>query len=137
MGQLIRASIEKLQLEVGILDPVLSLPFPEYGAWVTKGWITTVWEFCSASGLVLRWDSEVRLLPSREHDSSIMQFCLEITQNKERLIRLNRVRCYLQVITVADIVTGNGFLIRKCSLEGRRDKLRKSCNSCPEEHPSA
>ena len=49
---------------------------------------------------------------------------------------LNRVRIYLQVISMADIVTGRGDEIRKLAMLGERDLNRKSIWEWPKECPS-
>ena len=42
-GQLIMTSLEKIQLESGELEPVLTLPYLPYKSIITKSWIVCLW----------------------------------------------------------------------------------------------
>ena len=118
-GNLIRASLEQLQLEIGELEPVLSLPYHRFHHLATDTWITQVWRFCSENSIRLEWDNAVIPPRSREWDRGIMDMCRAsgITSPLQQL-SINRVRCYLQVITMADIVSANGRRIRQDVLDG-------------------
>jgi len=44
-GQLIRASMEQLKLEIGYNGPTLSLPYADFAGLATKSWLQQTWQF--------------------------------------------------------------------------------------------
>ena len=135
-GKLLRISLEQMQLEVGELESVLSLPYKRFHHLATDVWIKHVWRFCSESGVKLVWNTAVLPLPLREWDSAIMAKCRAVgIRCPKQQRRINRVRCSLQVITLADITTADGRSIRQDVREGRQ-WTRRSKYQWGKEQPS-
>ena len=135
-GNLIRQSFEQMHLEVGELQSVWTLPFKRFGFLATDSWTKGVWQFCSSSKVKLQWRDCVLPSPLREGDKGILQMCRENGISSETTLRIiNRVRCHLQVITLADISVGDGRRIREDMLDGRRGQWQ-SHYEFGEEYPS-
>lgn len=135
-GHLLRASLEHLQLEIGIGTPVLLSNFESFGYLATHSWLKSLWEFL--------WTHKIRLevtgpLPHlcREHDQFIMEALTSCQSlSKEDIASANRCRLHLHLIVFSDFTTGGGNSVLDNVLHGRRDPLRTSQLEWPEERPS-
>jgi hypothetical protein len=52
-GQLLRVTMEEIQLSTGLSRSFLSFPFAVYGLLSTRSWIKSTWQFLSASAIVV------------------------------------------------------------------------------------
>jgi hypothetical protein len=52
-GPLIRASLEQLQLEIGIPDPILQSSHEIYGCLTTPCWLSHIWEYSHSKGITM------------------------------------------------------------------------------------
>jgi hypothetical protein len=52
-GQLLRTSMEEMQLETGVSQSFLSYSFDAYGYMATRSWIASTWKFLSDSDITL------------------------------------------------------------------------------------
>jgi hypothetical protein len=50
-GQLLRTTLDELQLETGLSQSVLSCSFKDHGCLATLSWIRATWQFLSGSGI--------------------------------------------------------------------------------------
>ena len=116
-GQLFRLSLEQLQLETGIPRAAMRLPFKIFKPMVTPCLLTQLWEFLSQHDMRLETEPTTALT-SRRGDSYIIERFIQAGFSGQELGRLNRCRLYLQVLTVADITTGDGKRIRRECLTG-------------------
>jgi hypothetical protein len=67
-GQLIRASVEQLKLELGCNGPTLSLPYEDFAKLATNCWIRQTWQFMDAHQ-IRNEDTSPDFLLSRANDS--------------------------------------------------------------------
>lgn len=58
-GQLMEASLEQVQLEVGIRIPLLEAPFEDYGMLCTNCWFKQLWDFVLTHDIVVESDDYV------------------------------------------------------------------------------
>ena len=120
-GKLFTTAIEQHQLAIGQLTPLFTLPYDRFYHLTDSSWITNTWQFVSEFGIELKNDDMPQLSLTREGDRSIMSTLTEVCKlSRKDQISVNRVRCFLQVITIADIATGCGTKIRKCYMMGTR-----------------
>jgi len=112
-GKLLQHNIEQHQLELGLLQPMFSLSYDTYSHLTTKSWLTELWEFINHARLSVSCSELLLPHPQRQRDRSIMDIWLHDHNFSQSIQQaLNRVRCYLQVMTVADLLTGDGKHIR-------------------------
>ena len=125
LGQQIRMCLETMQMEAGVKRLILNYNFNKFSELVTPGWMTHMWHFTSGNGYSFQgWDNDLE--PQRKNDKFIMEEIMKKGYSKKKLIRLNKCRLYLQVITLADISNGDGDKIAKNFLDGKRDPSRRS-----------
>ena len=120
-GQLIDATIEQHLLAVGRITPLFSLPYDKLHHLTSPSWITCVWQFIGKQNIQLEFKDTPSMRYLRENDTTIME-ALKDTCNMSSHdeIAVNRVRCYLQVITIADIGTGCGKYIHHTYLQAKK-----------------
>jgi hypothetical protein len=142
-GQLLRASFEQMQLEIGTSEPFLSLPFHTYGGLATHCWISHLWEYLSENGITLQpgaspiqlqhahntWTTEPThqgLVPSTDSDIFIMNLFVQHGYKTDDLFALNVCRMYLHAVTFSDLVTADGLFLTNSAWNGKRDGTRSS-----------
>ena len=120
-GKLLTAMIEQHQLAIGCMDNIFMMNYERYKHLTENTWITNTWKFVSEYGIQLKCDDNISLAFPRKNDRTIMSeiMKLECMSIKEE-IAFNKVRCYLQVLTISDIATGCGTKIQQNILEGKK-----------------
>ncbi len=122
-GQLIRASVQQLQLELGLPGGIFTQPFKLYHNLATDCWIKHTWQFLSTNDMSI--DTPGPDLPlRRRHDRFLLPSFYASGFRGAELQSLNRCRVYLQVTTLADIADGAGTSITKSAWDGHLDMLR-------------
>ena len=135
-GNLFTTSLEHHQLEIGSFTSIFDLDYSKYHFLTSPTWITCLWQFVSEHDINLSPTSPKRPQPLREHDQAIMDTLLQnYDLPKKTLQSINRVRCHLQVFSVADIATGDGLKIRNQFLIGSAE-INESTWEWPLEQPS-
>ena len=124
-SKFISFSLQALQLEVGVVEDILTTDYSIWGLLATPSWIKDLWEF--AHRYKIRLQAPYRILPKyiRIGDKGLMEEFYRIGYRETNLVRLNRVRNYLQVIYMSDITEGNGRKIRSCTFTSRKDVDKK------------
>ena len=107
-GKLLRVMLELSQLEVGIGRQLFSLDYSKFQCLVTDGWIKHLWQFVSDHHICLINRLIELPLPQRSGDVFLMEEFVEQGYTKSELMILNRCRIFLQVMTLADVMTGSG-----------------------------
>ena len=109
-ADLLRSSIESLQIETGIQDNPLNSNFHIWKDTITPCWMTSTWEFMSQYKITVELDLETIPL-RRENDHYIMEQFIAAGATKSQLKVLNRCRLFLKVISWADICDASGQTI--------------------------
>ncbi len=106
-GQLILSLLGHLQLYIGSLTPVLTLPFSRYQRVIEPTWITSLWPFTSESHITV--DVEHQWLPSLAHvgDLAIMDLVHTMNFMPIQCNSIYQCRIYLQVLLLLDITTAD------------------------------
>jgi hypothetical protein len=130
-GKLIRSLVEEAVVMVGLGCSVFSINFEEFGALLKPGWVKTLWRFCWEYDIKVEdWVPQQKLL--RKNDEFIMSAVRKQINPKDSssLVSVNRCRRYLRVVTLSEITQGNGKMVRREALDGRRNPLceRLGCN---------
>jgi hypothetical protein len=124
-GDLLRANMEQLRLEVGLGGSLGDWSYSRYGTLATNCWIQTLWNFCSNNEVAIH-DNCPHLETARSNDRYLNQLFVTFGYSGDTLVRLNECRMWLKTITVADITTADGRKITTNSWNGIRDNQR--CN---------
>ena len=118
-GKLLLTLYEQHQLEIGIFTPSFMLPYATYSKSTPVSWLVEIWEFTHRHKVELKDSDPVLPRTLREYDCSLINiFINEKDLSTQVVIALNRVCCYLQVLSLADIAIGDGCIISWRFLHG-------------------
>jgi hypothetical protein len=110
-AKLLGISLSYLQLVVGVCSSVLTLHYHSYSTWIDSYWLTSFWRFLCKSQITLELSNQWIPSLARIGDMALMEHFVKAGYPAAQLTQLNRCRLYLQVITLADIVSADGSLI--------------------------
>jgi hypothetical protein len=118
-GELMRAAMEQLCLEIGLGGVLREWSYPSYGQNATSCWLQTVWKFCSQHDLFIH-DKCPQLQRARQNDHFLMDVFLAHGYTGNNLKMLNNCRMWLKTITTADVTTADGKYLTLDSWNGKR-----------------
>jgi hypothetical protein len=148
-GQLMRTSLEQLQLELGIPEPVFESSFTTFGVLSTPCWLSHIWEYCDSKGITLvahlpdaslqaadPWKPlhSQTLSKQTTDDKFLMKLFSSHDYQGETLFALNVCRMYLNATTISDITTADGLFITTNAWTGHRDENKRSPYTWPRSH---
>ena len=84
----------------------------------------------------LHWHKQHRLKCARINETPIIKIFKENGFSSNDLVRLNRVRCFLKVFSLADITTGDGRQINTHCTQALPDPHHHSNLEWQKEHPT-
>jgi len=113
-SQWLMLNLEQAQLEVGIRVPLLEPSYEQYGFLCTNCWIKVLWWFISTYEI---WLMDRKFQPPSlqcKGDEFIMERLVMLERfNEAALLCINWCRIKLQVLTMADIIAGNGIHLQR------------------------
>ena len=136
LGQKFRASLECMQLEVGVNVNPLTVSYAIYGELATFSWYKSLWERLWHYGFTVHLDYPIIPLP-RERDALIVDLFLAAGCLGAELRSLNRVRIKLQMLFLSDIVAANGRQLNQQHLIPTTATLNNSDYDFAREEPTA
>jgi hypothetical protein len=117
-GHFIRSSIENLHLELGFASFSFALDVHLIKTLVlTESWIVETLKFMSQHNISINLGFPEFPL-RRQHDSFLMTALYHSTIPRTQWKSFNKCRIFLQVLSLADICTGNGTSIRSSCFKG-------------------
>ena len=128
-GQLMRTTLQQLLLEIGVGGNIFRRDHNEWKFITTKSWISMCWKFASENRLCI--SGPLKLITRRENDAFLMEHFWTKGITGKQLISVNRVRQYLQVLTISDIASPEGGHIMEDYLEGQAPKHQQSWHDWP------
>ena len=134
-GRFMRQSYFLLYVELGLSFQPLHESFQQYGYLATHSWMEMLWEKLSMFGLHTVVADVCRTFP-REGDQFIMQVLIKAGYKGDSLQRLNRVRIYLQVLFMSDVLIALGCKICPNALSRRPIEEKQSTMRWPIKHPT-
>jgi len=116
-AQLLTTSVEALHLELGC--PTSLMPVAIMECCAMDSWLTSLWETCNKWNIATRGIAP-ELTRAQVCDQFIVQaFAWNKNISEEQLRVLNKCRCFLEALTLADIVTVCGPTVEPEALEGK------------------
>ena len=112
LGLYLRASLENLQLELGVSSCPLEYDYEKWGSLATNSWVKALWERIHRYKIKIDIDYESLPMP-RERDECIMERFMREKVPEKELVAINRVRKQQQALFLSDIVTANGQTIER------------------------
>jgi len=110
LGVYLTATLENLQLELGVTGCPLTYDYSIWEHLATDSWIKSVWERIFHFGIDLQLGYTVLAMP-RVNDESIMETCVDEGIRGAELISINRARKRQEALFMSDIVTADGTKI--------------------------
>jgi len=112
LGDAYRSSLEQLQLEIGVSEPVLETSFARYGHLATDCLLKSIWEFSWKHQIEIRGTETPLPMLQRESDGFLMELITtEPSMSRRELLGFNRCRLHMETMTLADVTTGDGKAI--------------------------
>lgn len=115
-----------LQLLVGSETLFFNLQYPKYAKWIEQSWLTLIWQCVSRAKFSLKIKRTWTPSLQKVNDIIIMEYFISLKYKAKDLQTLNRCWFYLQTITLADLVSADGWTIIPATLNGYRLLDRKS-----------
>ena len=130
--------MEQLQLEIGINAPVLEASFTQYGFLSMNIWIKSLWQFVLEEGIIL-CDKDPAVPPLQcNNDEFIMEWLLRVCNwSQGDIIKFNHCCIRMQVLTLADIIHGDGISLQQCMKSPNDGKIGESKYDWARESPSS
>ena len=129
-GQLMRASIQALTLEVGLPGNLFQHNPAPFSSVATHCWVFHIWKELYSHDLLLQTDLP-SLQPQRKNDVFLTQHFLAQGYDGPALAALNRCRLFLQVTTLSDCSTTCGSFLLDNILNGEINSLAPQRYSWP------
>ena len=79
-GKVILLYLEQMQVEVGLVIPMVSLNYGKYGGLVTKGWISMIWERIWREGVKLLLRTPT-IMPNQSDEDIFIRYLITNTGN--------------------------------------------------------
>ena len=130
LGQMLRLCEETTKLELGLPGNLYTTPYTHSHFIVTPSWIKHLWHFTSTYHIHLQ-DHSPKFPTSTNTDTFIMEIFFASNLHKRELIALNKCRKFLKVLTIGDIITGDGTQIIKSIKYGQPSSTATSTMQWP------
>ena len=104
-----KVSLEYVILELGVSFQPFQLSYKKYSKRLTDCWLKSLWEKCQMFGVVVRFHHHGdELQMPRSGDKWLMLEFERMGCNCDTLERLNRVRIFMQVLFLSDVLGASG-----------------------------
>ena len=133
IGRTLEGQLEATNIEVGTSEHLFDLEYRKWEVLMTTSWLKSLWEFTDRYNIKVKGNYTTPR-PTREYD----RFLMEVVMKEKRMLFddneikvINRCRLYLQVMTLGDIATTDGYQIAHKVREGIIDSNRRSSYKWP------
>jgi hypothetical protein len=100
-----------MKIEVGISRPLHEIPYRRVGILATETWVQQTWKFLTEQQMSII--DEPQFMLRREGDGSLREMLLVQDFTQARLKAVNRCRLYHKILTLSDMLTGDGNKVRR------------------------
>jgi hypothetical protein len=128
--QLIRTSMDDMQLKIGVSSSFLKYFCDYYGCLATRSWIAETWRFLSDSRITVL-DPFPKPSLACSNDCFIMEHFFQHRYRGSDLLQLNYCRMHLHALRLSDLCTTNGAHLTDLALEVHPDPCHSSQFSWP------
>ena len=129
-GQLLRASMENLHLEIGTGAAFFEDDYDVWAPLATDCWLKHVWQFQAEHGIRVE-HTVPKLCKQTTADEFLMPLFAAQGYSGNDLRLLNQCRCYLRAVTTADISVADGSTVCNDAWMGSRNASRTSTYEWP------
>jgi hypothetical protein len=125
-GELLRTSLERHMVELGLPGSFLDHDFKQFGKLATTSWLRHTWEFIHSKRMKVETSGVKQLEAQRYHDQFLILAFARKGFSGPDLVDLNHCRMFLQATTLSDITSGDGLRLMPLRQIVARTKLNKS-----------
>eukprot|EP00978_Attheya_sp_CCMP212_P033691 scaffold137243_cov47-Attheya_sp.AAC.1 len=125
-GELLRTSLEKHMVELGLLGSFLDHDFTQFGKLATTSWLRYTWKFIHSMEMSVETAGIPKLEAQRYNDQFLTLAFARNGFSGPDLIDLNHCRMFLQATTLSDITSGDGLRLMPLRQIVARNKLNTS-----------
>ena len=111
LGQVLQLVYESFQMEVGLDGNVLTRSYEKLGHLASHSWFKVLWQYSSLYKVQIALDPKYLLTPTRQGDKPLVELFIEHGYKGVALERLNRVRRFHCVHSLADILCADGITV--------------------------
>jgi hypothetical protein len=115
LGDFMKMSYSYLTLELGVSFQPLQALYSRFSFLATHSWMKMLWEKVDKFGVTIKTARGPLAFPLRG-DKFLMLVLMERGYSREIIRRLNRVRIYMQVLFLLDVLTVSGNRINATAL---------------------
>ena len=108
LGQILQLVYESFQMEVGLDGNILTRPYQRFGDLASHSWFKVLWQYSSLYKVKIEFNPTYLLGPTRHGDKPLIQLFMDYGYKGVALERLNRVRKFHCVHSLADILCADG-----------------------------
>jgi len=112
-GDLIIITLATAQQEIGVSQPILSLPFSKFQNLLSHSWLKEVWRFVSSISGSFRMHSTWTPPLLYENDINIMETVMKWDISDATRSTINTCRLYCKVYIVGELYESNGKRMKK------------------------
>jgi hypothetical protein len=123
-GQLLRTTMEEMQLEIGVSNSFLACSYEDYGCLATRSSGAT-WQFLSKSKLTMK-DTFAKPQLAYEDNCFLMERLFAHRYRGSKLKHLNSCRMHLHALLLSDLCTAYGRQLTDLATEVQPDPHRSS-----------
>ena len=103
---------------------------PHLAKIVDEVWMQSTWNFIREYNITVS-SQQPYFTPPRQHDSFLIPTFVSMNVPSSVLIKVNKCRLYLRVLTISDIVDAGGKIVLKDYMNGHRPLDRQSNYNWP------
>jgi hypothetical protein len=104
LGQVLQLVYESFQMEVGLDGNILTRSYNRFSYLASHSWFKVLWQYSSLYKVKIKFEPKYLLGPTRQGDKLLIELFIERGYKGVALERLNRVRKFHCVHSLADIL---------------------------------
>ena len=122
LGISIISILETIHLTMGVSTPLFQLEYSKFQFLLEPCWIKDIWRISSKYNIQI-YGQYARPQPQRRNDFAIMERIVLSGRFKQaELLKINRLRIYLQVLFMSDITTIQGTRLKTNMFDVKKNK---------------
>ena len=133
-GDLIRASLEQIRLELGLSGRSDQLQWSVIDCLATNCWLKDLLQYAANHDLCIE-DTLPTLRTYRAHDQFLIESFITSGYRKQQLKTLNKCRKALQVTTLAEITSADGIYLETWAWQGTHKEATLNSYQWPRRPP--
>lgn len=122
VGQALHLVFESFQMETGLSGNIFDYSFAKYGFLATHSWFKILWEYLDKYQVRLEFNKRFHIPLLRIGDKALMNLFFDKGYDSSLLTQLNRVRKFLRLHSLADILRADGCTVDSEWIFTRRQK---------------